>query len=824
MGENSTLQVDFKGLVTAPGRLARAEASCVDVRNMLFDAPGVTRKRRGWRRLTALAAGIPWKVFSVPGWGNDVVISRGLTAGSTALQYGNGTAAWVSLTLPDAGLIHSTPDQRVMGAESLGSAYLTSLDAPVRLEPFLSLSPLAHYAGMPRGMSPGLFGLAAGTALADGYARAYRVTWHRATTATGSSGVVLGGAPTGRLVARNQAGSPGYAAAVTVNTAILVRIPVAWGTDNTSLTTEYFFRVWGTRSWNAAAGDQGDDECYLLAEHYLTAGDIATGTVVVVDSAPDVYLLGEGTPKLNTNALDYPAGEDGIQQGVVNADEPPPVAYEVASWASVTWWADVRYRPIGELTVLITGGATGLVNGDTVTVQIGVSSLVMTARNAPAAVTEFKVWTTLATTQMNNEATARDFADAFNARARTIGLGVRAYAQAMPYAQTGTVILEACRVDTSTLGLQMVSSRSTWYRWNSSAAGVGVGFGGEARNAVCFSKPQRADAVPLINRIVAGPSDARVLRLQPFRDRLFVFTTHGTYVITGRSFADFSIQPFALDLTLLAREAVAVCDDAVYAWCSQGIARLSDGGWEIVSTPIEPTVQDIIHNQQAGNGVPELAFAIGDTAQHRVLFWYPENGGVGDVNGCGYALVFDTRTETWTHFEVSKLNGNDFLDFRTHGAVRLADQRVLLTSQRDTVDSEGYLYEERNDFTASDFLDDSSLGSSDAIASFLTLQFQTPDAGGGQHWQQTVLQLDADELGWRPLPTSFNAAWSGGAYTGSATGIVPTTRVVRLEPPSTVRRNNALQLELTHTAAEYFGLVGISQRFRSGTPWAGRRR
>ena len=217
MGENSVLQYDFKGLVTAPGRLARAEASCVDTRNIVFDAPGVARKRRGWKRLTALAAGIPWKVFSATGWGDDVVISRGLTAGSTALQFGNGTAAWVSLTLPDGGLVSSTPAQRVMGAESLGCMYLTSLEAPVRLEPYLSLSPLAHYAGMPRGMSAGLFGLAAGTALADGYARGFRVTWHRATTSTGSPSAVLGGPPTGRLVARNQAGSPGYAAAVTAN-------------------------------------------------------------------------------------------------------------------------------------------------------------------------------------------------------------------------------------------------------------------------------------------------------------------------------------------------------------------------------------------------------------------------------------------------------------------------------------------------------------------------------------------------------------------------------------------------------------------------------
>ena len=59
---------DFKGLVTAPGRLARAEASCTEARNVVVDAPGVARKRRGYANLGAIASGIPWKVFSPRSW------------------------------------------------------------------------------------------------------------------------------------------------------------------------------------------------------------------------------------------------------------------------------------------------------------------------------------------------------------------------------------------------------------------------------------------------------------------------------------------------------------------------------------------------------------------------------------------------------------------------------------------------------------------------------------------------------------------------------------------------------------------------------------
>ena len=811
------LLYDFKGLVTAPGLLARAEASCIATKNVVFDAPGVVRKRRGFRRLAAIASGVPWKVFSSTTWGANVLISRGLTAGATGLQFGDGTAAWVGLTLPDAGNVRGVPSQRIEGAQSLRSFYVAAQDAPVRLEPGAgSLGTSIYYAGMPRGIAAHRGGGVAtigATLLPDGYARAYRVTWHRYD----DDGVLLSGPPTGRFVIRNQAGTIGYVAATVADPIFGFYIPMEWGTEATPLTTNYFWRLWGTRTFNAAAGEDGDDEMYLLQERYLTAPELvpATYTVVVTDNTPNDYL--QRQQALNTNAIDFPIGELGRAQGIVNADEPPPVAYEVASWANVTWWADVRYRPQGVVTFLSTGAPNGLQDGDTVTAQINATPVTLTAKLVPAAANDFQLYTALGTVQMNLEATAQAYAAKLNLVCWNAGvgsIGMRAYPVGLPTSMGGVVMIESLKVDTAGTGLQFVSSRATWYQYDGSASGfVQAGIAAEARNALCYSKPDRADAVPLINRFKAGPNNARILRVQPFRDRLFVFTDQGAYVVTGRSFADFSMQEYALDLKLLARESLAVCDDAVYAWCTQGIAKISDGGWEIVSTPIEPTIQNIVREAAAvGVGpydVASLAFAIADTDQHRVLFWYPlPRTAPAGVNGCGAALVLDTRTGAWSQYALDRADANGDADPRAHGCVRLSDQRVL----------EGYLFEEKKDFAATDFVDDFSMGTNIAVDCFAEFQFLVPEAGGAVHWQQTVLQLDGQEISWRPLPTSVSLIWTTESQTAnSAANIAPTTRVLRIEPPRAVRRGNQLKLRVKDNAAAYFGLCGVAQRFLPGT-------
>ena len=110
------LLYDFKGQVSAPGLLARAEASCITTKNMVFDAPGVARKRRGWRRITgALLGAIPWKVFSSSVWGMNHVVHAGpvVAAGAGGIlqfyTYVAGVATAINaIAFRDAGTMRAT--------------------------------------------------------------------------------------------------------------------------------------------------------------------------------------------------------------------------------------------------------------------------------------------------------------------------------------------------------------------------------------------------------------------------------------------------------------------------------------------------------------------------------------------------------------------------------------------------------------------------------------------------------------------------------------------------------------------------------------------
>lgn len=813
------LLYDFKGLVTAPGRLARDESSCIEALNVVFPSPGLIEKRKGWLRLAAVWAGTPWKVFTSKEFDNGLVVNYltalGLASSSFQLGFGDGIFPPVVLATPDLQQVVGTIPTRVQAAQSLRRWYLTSKNGAVRVDSDVKTTLAVDYAGMPRGLPAGRGSALTGSSLLpDGWARAYRITWHK----NDAAGVLLSGPPTSRFVVRNQAGSAGYAAS-TRDAQFVFQVPRQANTDAKQLTTSYFWRLWGNRTFNAAGGADGDDEMYLLQERYLTAGEITAGQVgPIVDNTPDEFL--QRQLALNTNAINFPRGELGLAQGIVNADEPPPVAYDVASFANVTWWADVRYRPQGFVSFLSVGAPNGLQDNDTITAQIGATAVTLRAKLVPALATDFQLYTTLATTQMNLEATAQAYCVVISILAHTFNIGLRAYPVGLPSSLAGVVMLEASRVDPTGIGLQFTSSRATWYQYDGSGSGFGLatGFGNEARNATCYSKPDRADAVPLINRFTAGPNNARILRQVPYRGSMFLFTDLGTYRITGRSFADFALEPFALDLVLAAREAVCICDDAVYAWCTAGIARITDSDWTIISAPIEPTVKAVrdASRVNAPDGqFASLAFAIGDTAQHRVEFWYPQaEVGTGDVRGCAFALVFDTRTAAWSTFQFEKPRPTGVIDFRSAGCIREADGIVMLATDRNNNTAEGYLYDESRDITGSSaYFDSDSLGSSVAIASSIGLQAQIPDAGGKVHWQQTVLQLAL------PLPTLLRLAWYTEARSVQFQPVIPSLEVCRVEPPRAVRRGNALFVSILHETAEPFSLVGVQQRYLAGSPF-----
>ena len=653
MPTRRVLQSDFKGMVTAPGLLERAEASCTVANNLLFDAPGVVRKRRGFAKQTGNAGGPVWAAFSSRLMGDSVLCHVGTGTSGTQLRYGDGSVALTAIAMTGSSALTRARETRAQMAVCQRNHYVTASEGVARVESSMT-SATQRFAGMPRGIQPSLYAnwwagyapLTAGSNMGDGYARAYRVTWHLKD----ADGVELGGAPTGRAVLRNQSGIGGYTGA-TMNATLRIPVPKELGVLGTSLTASWFYRLWGGRTFNAATGEQGDDEMYLLNEAYIDATDISNGYAVYVDSTPDSFLGKQR--RLHTNTQNFPDSELGVAQGTVNEDAPPPIAGAVAYWQDVMWYGDISYRPRLQVRLLVVSGS-GLVNNDTVTVvgPTGVSVTLTGKTAGSASATEFTIFTALANTQMNIEATASALVDAININAAATQ-GVRAYYVSVGNMTPGYIYLESLKTGTAPT---FASSRAA--AWSLMVSGTATAVVDEQRNGLAFSKPYRADAVPPINLMAAGPADARILKLHPLGDRLFVFTDYGIYVVQGRSFADFSIRPFDLGFKLMVRESVVTCDERIYAWCYEGVVEIDSGGVRVISTPIEPTLADalLVAGSSPGSGgiaggqaaFAALGFSVAYRYEHRVLFFYPEANDSADVNGCAFWLNFDTRTRAWS--------------------------------------------------------------------------------------------------------------------------------------------------------------------------------
>jgi len=799
VGATKTLLADFKGLVTAPGLLMRAEASCVTAKNVLFDAPGLLRKRPGFSRLTFGMGGPIYQLHSSPTLAARFLAHYGNAVQPSIVRLGDGTSGASTLVPSIDPQATTRPANLRQRMALLGSShYLTSDEGSRRVESSLAA---VRYAGMPRGLAPSTANMdvtvftvlqAANPWLTNGSAVAYRVTWHRVD----DSGRELGGPPTGRVTIRNIAGTTGFVAA---SMAVRLRVPLPWefGSLATALTTSYFFRLWRSRD---SATSEPDDEMYLVAQQTLTAGNITAGYVQVDDVTPGSILV--NGPRLHTNPVGFPDGEANIKNGQVNADDPPPAANCVASWRECLWYADTAGKSASTCQLV---SLTGLVAGDSVSLDSGVNGVTAIAAG-PAGAGQFIIVGGLATLALNIEATARNIVEAWNLAYGATST-VFAYYVSVGSQQSGIIFMECKRQSDALAGC--ASSRAGLFRIGTANTRTG------GPNVMQYSKALRADACAIVNTLEVGTAQSTIMQVVPYRDFLLVFTTTGIYVVTGSSWADFNVAPFDLTYRLLGRDLVATADDKVYAWCLEGIIEIDEGGCRVVSTPIEPTLTALLGatpGDYAG-----FSFAVAYRLQHRVTFFFSTT--VGNISQ-GY--VFDTRTRAWSTIQFERGSGNTTDYQKSCGVVRFSDDRMVLASYGNG-GGDGYVFVERRAQDNTDYQDTDAANVTDPVKLSTVFQYAVPDSEGAVHWQQTVVHLDGGEFSWRSTPASFGLRHET-EWSQSIVVVTPESGALltRVEPNAVVRRGNRMRITLSHDVASYFGIAGLSQSIRIGAKFARR--
>ena len=113
------------------------------------------------------------------------------------------------------------------------------------------------------------------------------------------------------------------------------------------VTTNYFYQVYRS-SFSASANDAPNDELGLVFEDNPTQSEINAGiTNSIVDITPDDL----------RGATIYTAPS---QEGIENANEPPPFAKDVASFKNSTFFANTKTKQRLNLTIVGIGGNQGI--------------------------------------------------------------------------------------------------------------------------------------------------------------------------------------------------------------------------------------------------------------------------------------------------------------------------------------------------------------------------------------------------------------------------------------------------------------------------------
>jgi hypothetical protein len=531
-------------------------------------------------------------------------------------------------------------------------------------------------AGIPRALDPVLTLAAAGTLLANGQSRAYRVVFGRKDASTGKN-VVLG-APSGRMVATATA-----AQNVTVKCWLPKQI--------TSLTPPYYVQVYAS----AIIAGNTDDNLQLIYQKDLTAADVGAGFITITDTTPD----GWRSTALYTN----PA-----EEGIARANQPPPIAYDSCSWKGCAWAINTRQRyrqtvqmlanpPIytisavgvgtGVYTFSGTPDLTGIVAGMTLSVigdaaanngtfsitSVNTGAFTITTNNAASvahagagtavaarlSIGSFNYDASLSAEDVANKrylvstsgTAQQNVANTAASLIRVVNLAatgdVYAYYASGPDDAAGLIYLEG-RDFASWTGT--IATGAVWAgTWNPVLLTTQVPVNDAVPGRVAYSKYLQPEHWAGADYIDVGIPTSSGYRLIPLRDSLIVWKQDGIFRITGNAASGFvptRIAPGTLPPSTGAQQYMQICSwgDRAYGITSRGLLEITDTNSRIISGPTDDVVgQDDFNAQACGiayNGVDDTVHLFVAPSLTRSYVYSVQSGTwTQDTSPYGYFLL-----------------------------------------------------------------------------------------------------------------------------------------------------------------------------------------
>lgn len=336
------LELKAKGIYTHPNPLDLVPGAMLVARNMVIDREGVTETRRGVKRYgTALTLGAserPNKLFEF----KDKLL---LHYGTTLAYDSNDAGTWTNYS---GSYSPPTSAARIRSIRANSNFYFTTNAGIKKLDAY-----------------NGAVTQAGGLKALDGTATTTGATGFQTNNTQVAYRIVIGiqdanqnkilGTPSQRIIMINSSGG-------TRDGALVFALP-------TGITTSHFFQIYRS-AMSSGVTVEPNDELQLVVERNPTAGEVAALSVSYTDA----------TPESLRGATIYTAPS---QEGIAQANEPPPLARDVAFYKNHVLFLNTVTKHRLTITMISVGGSAGVTAA--VAAAVTIQNLIYTADTAGSA-------------------------------------------------------------------------------------------------------------------------------------------------------------------------------------------------------------------------------------------------------------------------------------------------------------------------------------------------------------------------------------------------------------------------------------------------------
>jgi hypothetical protein len=576
------------------------EGSLAEAENVNIERDGKISKRRGFARRHALLDGTPVQVFE---YKNAIHVQRN----DGQVRFDNGATFSVVGTFN-----RLIAGELLRSVEVQGSLYITSADGVVQFTSLGDQLGTAH-AGVPAGLDLSavpvdgtIDWLQANTQVS------YRVVWMRMDTANMRE---LRGAPSVRGIATQSGGDPARDVDVSF-------------TVPDEITTEDWYEIYRTTISANASTDPGDEH-FLIDKKQPTSAEITAKVVVYRDQLDPSFL---GVP-LYTNPT---------QETITQENSRPPIARDITHFRGHLFYAQTQ-QP--HQLVVALKSVTNLTNDvSTVTIAIAggasVTLIGSASESIPAA--KFRIAVGGPTTADNIRTTARSFVRVLNRLTSNASFYAHYISGADDPPGIILIVRRALTVDAASFALT-ANSTATGGEFTPliPTSGVSLSSDDEDRpNALYRSKFEIPEAVPRLNFDLVGAANRKILRILAIRDSLIILKEDGIFRLSGDTETSFDIAELDPSVRIIFVNSACVLNNAVYAWCNQGICRITESGVVIVSRAIERMIERIA---AYSGDLDVIAFPYESERKYILSVQELESD-----NGQTVALVYDHIAREWT--------------------------------------------------------------------------------------------------------------------------------------------------------------------------------